>query len=579
MSDLTFGVAIKGTGDGSLVNDARASRDELVNLKKTTDDLAVSSGKMAGQMTGLESSVKAHGAAVRAASVPTVEFGEAAKSTAMSAGQLSMATRQLPMQFTDIFTSLASGQTPMMVLIQQGGQLKDSFGGVIPAASAMGGYMLGLINPITLVTATLAAGAYAWTQYETVAVESAEKTMEAIRKALGESRRIGSMGKEALDTEIADVEARIKTYEAYASHVNANITRFNWRDSAAQIALYNAEIEKTKARLGELKAARDAAAGKDDDSAADKRLKKEEAYTASLNKEFVKRLGLTYKEREENAKGDAAHALAIDASLAREQAKYDKLHQMAILSTASDEERVTWKLAFDLEQMDKEYIAATEHGRATAELEAAYQQARLERTAMGEAEIVALKKKSAEQQMKNEEGVSKFFTQLRHSDYTDAMSTAKNLTAGLATHSRSAFEINKAASTGEAIVHTYSAAMKAYDTAGGGWWGAAAAAASIAYGLAQVSAIQSTHFGGSGGSVYAPSSGGVPSLATTPGTPVNVQPPPTGTAAQSPSTVSLTLVGRKNPDEPRFTYNQIVNELIPLLNEAGANGVNIVVNA
>lgn len=45
-------------------------------------------------------------------------------------GQYKQAMRQLPMQMTDIVTSLASGMPIWMVMIQQGGQIKDSFGGV-----------------------------------------------------------------------------------------------------------------------------------------------------------------------------------------------------------------------------------------------------------------------------------------------------------------------------------------------------------------------------------------------------------------------------------------------------------------
>lgn len=71
----------------------------------------------------------------------------------MSAAQTSAALRQLPMQFTDIFTSLAAGMPPMQVALQQGGQLKDAFGGIGPAAKAMGGYVLGLVNPLTVAAA------------------------------------------------------------------------------------------------------------------------------------------------------------------------------------------------------------------------------------------------------------------------------------------------------------------------------------------------------------------------------------------------------------------------------------------
>ncbi|SDM57389.1 Phage-related minor tail protein [Oryzisolibacter propanilivorax] len=86
------------------------------------------------------------------------------KSGEMSAKQTAAALRMLPAQFTDIFTGLASGQAPMTVLIQQGGQLKDSFGGVAPAARAMGGYIAGLVSPTML--AAGAAGALAVAYYQ-----------------------------------------------------------------------------------------------------------------------------------------------------------------------------------------------------------------------------------------------------------------------------------------------------------------------------------------------------------------------------------------------------------------------------
>ena len=78
----------------------------------------------------------------------------------VSAKQTTAALRQVPAQFTDIVTSLASGQQPLTVLLQQGGQLKDVFGGAGAAARALGGYVLGLINPFTVLAAAAAAAAY-----------------------------------------------------------------------------------------------------------------------------------------------------------------------------------------------------------------------------------------------------------------------------------------------------------------------------------------------------------------------------------------------------------------------------------
>jgi lambda family phage tail tape measure protein len=101
---------------------------------------------------------------------------------AMSAKQLSMATRQLPMQFTDIVTSLASGQSPMLVLLQQGGQIKDQFGGVGNAAKAMGGYIASLINPIGLVTGAVLAGGAAWYYWGNKAEEATKKARDELAK-------------------------------------------------------------------------------------------------------------------------------------------------------------------------------------------------------------------------------------------------------------------------------------------------------------------------------------------------------------------------------------------------------------
>lgn len=84
--------------------------------------------------------------------------------TGMTAKATAAALRGVPAQFTDIFVSLQGGQAPLTVLLQQGGQLKDMFGGIAPAAKALGGYVLGLVNPFTVAAA--AAGALALAYYK-----------------------------------------------------------------------------------------------------------------------------------------------------------------------------------------------------------------------------------------------------------------------------------------------------------------------------------------------------------------------------------------------------------------------------
>lgn len=82
----------------------------------------------------------------------------------MSARQMANNLRMVPPQLTDIAVSLAGGQAPMTVFLQQGGQLKDMFGGIGPAARAVGGYVLGLVNPFTLAAAAVGALTLAYYQ-------------------------------------------------------------------------------------------------------------------------------------------------------------------------------------------------------------------------------------------------------------------------------------------------------------------------------------------------------------------------------------------------------------------------------
>lgn len=74
------------------------------------------------------------------------------KLTGISAGQYNQAMRMLPAQITDVVTSLASGMPIWLVAIQQGGQIKDSFGGVGNTFKAL----LSFLNPVNVGLAALA---------------------------------------------------------------------------------------------------------------------------------------------------------------------------------------------------------------------------------------------------------------------------------------------------------------------------------------------------------------------------------------------------------------------------------------
>ncbi|HAW1644750.1 TPA: phage tail tape measure protein, partial [Escherichia coli] len=100
----------------------------------------------------------------------------AAQKAGISVGQYKAAMRTLPAQFTDIATQLAGGQNPWLILLQQGGQVKDSFGGMIPMFRGLAGAIsLPMVGVTSLAVAT-GALVYAWYQ--------GDSTLSAFNKTL-----------------------------------------------------------------------------------------------------------------------------------------------------------------------------------------------------------------------------------------------------------------------------------------------------------------------------------------------------------------------------------------------------------
>ncbi|MFV1944153.1 phage tail length tape measure family protein [Pseudomonas luteola] len=175
--------------------------------------------------------------------------------TGISAKQTAAALRGVPAQFTDIVVSLQGGQAPMTVLLQQGGQLKDMFGGIGPAARALGGYVAGLINPLT--GAAAAAAALGVTFYD------AEKEASAFNKALYagsgnigvSATQLSNLAKQAAQVtgDISDAKDAFLTL-AQAGNVS-NVQLKNLGEAAAAVAQYTGkgadEIAKQFSGLGQ----------------------------------------------------------------------------------------------------------------------------------------------------------------------------------------------------------------------------------------------------------------------------------------------------------------------------------------
>jgi len=155
-------------------NKAKAQRDALAELLGSIDPVTRKLGELDRQEKELARSRKLglldketfddYQGKINATRTELGRFNADMTKTGMSAKATAAALRNVPAQFTDIAVSLQAGQAPLTVFLQQGGQLKDMFGGVLPAAKALGGYVLGLINPFTVAAAAVGALGIAYYQ-------------------------------------------------------------------------------------------------------------------------------------------------------------------------------------------------------------------------------------------------------------------------------------------------------------------------------------------------------------------------------------------------------------------------------
>ena len=136
---------------------------DVAKASTELDGLAQAGAKAEKATEGLTGGSKKAGISIKemaeqtkGAEQATEKFTKKTDQLGLSAKQTSAALRGVPAQFTDIVTSLQAGQAPLQVFLQQGGQLKDMFGGIGPAARALGGYVAGLVNPFTLAAAAAA---------------------------------------------------------------------------------------------------------------------------------------------------------------------------------------------------------------------------------------------------------------------------------------------------------------------------------------------------------------------------------------------------------------------------------------
>lgn len=161
---------------GSRVNTASKAVEQLATTTKATakasqataqaDKAATATSKQrAAAAKETAAALRAQAEAEKKALAEANKAAEAAaKEARKQANMRKQADRMLPAQMTDITVGLATGQSPLMVALQQGGQLKDMYGGVAPAIAAVTKATLALVNPTTVALGAVAALGTAWYQ-------------------------------------------------------------------------------------------------------------------------------------------------------------------------------------------------------------------------------------------------------------------------------------------------------------------------------------------------------------------------------------------------------------------------------
>ncbi|HCI4583712.1 TPA: phage tail length tape measure family protein [Klebsiella variicola subsp. variicola] len=183
--------------------------------------------------------------------------------TGQSAAQTANAMRMIPAQMTDIVVGLSTGQSPFMVLMQQGGQLKDMFGGIGPAIKGVGTYVMGLVNPYSVAAASVGLLTYAVyqnrqeidaaTKIATTSLgangDAAERlalNMVAISDKTGQT--IDEVGSMFITTNDGASEAINKLIDVGFSYDEARTKVAQYKDSANFTAL-NAEIDQHRREI------------------------------------------------------------------------------------------------------------------------------------------------------------------------------------------------------------------------------------------------------------------------------------------------------------------------------------------
>lgn len=325
--------------------------------------------------------------------------------TGMSAKQTAWAMSMIPAQMTDIIVGLSTGQSPFMVLMQQGGQLKDMFGGIGPAIKGVGTYVMGLVNPYSVAAAAVGLLTYAVYQNRQeidaatkiattslgVTGDAAERlalNMVAISDKTGQA--IDEVGNMFITTNDGASEATNKLIDVGFSYDEARQKVSQYKDSANFTAL-NTDIDQHRREI----------------------LKIGDSWTAAAIK--VK----NYYTAADKGRQNVALGGAIDPTMRFIGQAIDLQNTMNALTVQGNK-----AVAESVDWINKEYLAADRVAGAEARLKEARTQARKiafsgNKEAIDQANaLIAVREKELEQAKKSQEPKKK-----KEKSYTEDAAT------------------------------------------------------------------------------------------------------------------------------------------------------------
>lgn len=226
-----------------LTLDSTRFSEEVVRVRKALGETSDLAGVMSGRVS---QSFKKQAETVEQS---LSRQALAAQKAGISVGQYKAAMRMLPAQFTDVATQLAGGQSPWLILLQQGGQVKDSFGGMLPMFRSLAGAVTLPMAGVTTLAVATGALAYAWYQ--------GDSTLSAFNKTLVLSgNQSGLTADRMLVLSRAGQSAGL-TFNQTSESLTALARQFH--NVTAEQIVYVSQLQRSGDEAGALQAANEAA--------------------------------------------------------------------------------------------------------------------------------------------------------------------------------------------------------------------------------------------------------------------------------------------------------------------------------